>query len=262
MSLTTRFRPTRFAPVLAAALALSAGPAAAQEAAQTQAAAAPSAEKILQRAHEASGGPAAAKHENRVQKGTFSVPAQGLSGSFTTYSAPPNHFLNVIELAMMGQMKQGYDGETAWASDAMQGPRVLSGDELDNLLAEQQFDSDLGKVFPNSETLGSETFDGHDCWKVSLGMASGNDAIGWFDKETGLLRGMERTMKSPMGELPVRITIGEYETMHGMKVPTKTTMAVAGMQQVMTVDEVMVNVKDMPSFAPPAEVQALMKDQE
>ena len=255
MSLQPRLRRTRFAPVFAAALLISAGTALAQDAAVKM----PDGKTVLERAHEASGGKAMAKHQNRVQKGTFSVPAQQLTGSFTTYSAPPNLFLNVIEMSMIGKMQQGYDGKVAWSNDAMQGPRILSDEELESMLVEANFDSDLTDVFPEATTVGDGSFGGHDCWKVSMKTSTGNESIGWFDKDSGLMRGMERTMKSPMGELPVKVILGDYAEAHGMKYPMKTTMEMAGMQQVMTVDEVLVNVADMPSFSPPAEVAALRK---
>lgn len=247
----------RIAPLLAGLLVVAASPAFAKKpAAATQ----PSGKDVLQRAHEAMGGDAAAKHQNRVQKGTFAMPAQGMSGSFTTYSAPPNNFLNVIEMAMIGEIKQGYDGKVAWSNDPMQGPRVLSEDELEGMLVEANFDSDLSTIFPSAENLGSASFADEDCWKLSLKMESGAETIGYFAKSTGYLVGMERKMKSPMGEMPVKILLSDYTEMEGMKVPKKTVMQMAGMEQVMTLLSVQANIADLPSFSPPPAVQALIKD--
>lgn len=252
----------RFVPVIAATLCLGSGAALAQDGSQTRPQAElglPDGKEVLKRANAAMGGEKMAQHENRVQVGTFSMPAQGVSGTFTTYSAPPNKFLNVIEIGMIGTMKQGYDGQTAWSNDAMQGPRILSDDELESMLIEADFDSDLTTVFTEVETLGAETFEGRESWKLSMKMESGAETIGYFDKETGLMNGMQRTMKSPMGELPVTVILSEHAEMQGMTVPKKTIMRMAGMEQVMSLQEIRVNVKELPSFAPPPEVAALLK---
>lgn len=253
--MSLRFR--QFLPLLAALVAMAPLGALAEKPAAVEAL--PSGKEILDRAKEASGGSVIGKQKNRVQKGTFSMPAQGISGDFTTYSAPPNKFLNVINMAMMGEVKQGYDGETAWSLDGMQGPRILGEEELEGMLVEANFDSDLNDVFPTTKVLGSEVFEGANCWKVSMTSKAGTESIGFFNKETGLMQGMQRTMKSPMGELPVVIALSEYADFNGMTLPKKTTMKMAGMEQVMTLTEVMVNVESMPSFSPPPEVQALMK---
>ena len=252
----------RLSPALAGLLLLTAPVAQAQRAqsrpAETKPAESlPTAREVLAAATEAGASAEAAQHQNRVQKGTFSVPAQGMSGNFTTYTQPPNKYLNVITMDMIGEMKQGFDGETGWATDALQGPRILGAEELEAIAMESNFESDLSKVFPDSKVLGSDNLEGQDCWKLELGMDSGSKATGWFSKSSKHLVGMQRVVKSPMGELPVMILMGGYQTMNGLTVPTKMTTRMAGMEQVVEINEVLVNVKDLPSFSPPPEVAAL-----
>jgi hypothetical protein len=218
----------------------------------------PAAADLLDRAQEASGGDALKKQKNRVQKGTFSIPAQSLTGTFTSWHAPPNKFLNVIEMAMLGEIKQGYDGTTAWSMDPMQGPRLLQGDELEQLLMTADFDSDLKSLLSEVETVGRESFEGSDTWKVRMVLPTGRELHGYFDPESGHMVGMTMSAATPMGEVPVTVVMKDHaEVGSGMTLPKTTVTRMLGMEQVLTIDEVRTDVEDLPSFSPPPQVQAL-----
>ena len=59
--------------------------------------------------------------------GTFEMPAAGISATFTAVQRRPNQMAMSIVIGGMGELRQGFDGTTAWASDPMQGPRLMTG---------------------------------------------------------------------------------------------------------------------------------------
>jgi outer membrane lipoprotein-sorting protein len=145
---------------------------------------------------------------------------------------------------------------------AMQGPRLKEGDEKAETLLQAKFNPDLSwrDLFKSAETVGVDTVDGKECYKVLLTPKSGTPITKWFDKQSNLLVKMSLTSKSPMGEIQSDSTFSDYRKEGDVLVPHKVVSHVATMELVMTVDSVQYNA-DIPKekFEVPAEVKALMK---
>jgi len=102
----------------------------------------PKGEAILDKYIEVTGGKAAyAKLHSEISTGTMEMAAMGLKGTLTAYSAEPNRRLAEFTLPGIGKMLDGTNGDVAWATNPIQGPRIKEGDEKGQALLEGQFNS-------------------------------------------------------------------------------------------------------------------------
>src|ERR1051325_9119674 len=90
----------------------------------------PKGEAILDKYIEVTGGKAAyAKIHSEISTGTMEIAAMGLKGTLTAYSAEPNRRLAEFTLPGIGKILDGSNGEVAWSTNPIQGPRLKEGDE-------------------------------------------------------------------------------------------------------------------------------------
>jgi hypothetical protein len=221
---------------------------------------------ILDKYVEVTGGKAAySKLHTQIAIGTTEFKAMNLKGKLTVYTAEPDKHYTEIELAGIGKIQEGSNGDVAWGYSAMQGPRVKEGEERAEALLQGKFNGDLNwrDIFNSAETQGTETVDGKTCYKVLLTPKSGPPMTKWFDKDSGLLMKMAMTSKTPMGDIQADTTYDDYRKEGELVMPHKLIVHVATMEMVMTVDSVQSN-PDIPKdkFDPPAEVKALIKKPE
>lgn len=221
----------------------------------------PKAETILDKAVEVTGGKAAyQKIHNEVSTGTMSI--AGMSGTATIYKAEPDKTLTDIVFQGLGTMKEGSNGTVAWSLSAMQGPRVKDGEEKETALMMARFDSEVNwrAQFPKAETVGTESVDGKECYKVVLTPKVGKPMTRFYDKQTGLLVKSLATLKSAMGEISVESAFDDYRKEGDILMAHKLTNKAMGQQFSITIDKVEYNA-DIPAskFDLPDEIQALLK---
>src|ERR1700722_2801580 len=131
----------------------------------------PSVDAVYDHFVAATGGKAA--HEARhalIEHAIIDFSKQGLKGSLTIYESAPDKYLGVTELPGIGKIATGSNGDIAWENSALQGPRIKQGAERADALREGAFNAPLywQKLYVKAETTGSETTEGHDCYKVVL----------------------------------------------------------------------------------------------
>lgn len=202
--------------------------------------------------------------KNTSRKSTIKFELSGMSNmaaDMVLLQKSPNKLLMMVEIPGMGQMKQGFDGTTGWASDPMQGARLIEGEELSQLKREAEFLRELKMfdLYKKVETVGVEQFNGVECWKLALTDESGDVEHAYFDKATGLLQGLTGTLKSPAGELPTQTTFKEYKDFDGLKLASRTEMTVMGNTQTLTLQKLEFDVVDDAAIAPPEDIKALVK---
>lgn len=191
------------------------------------------------------------------------MPSQGLSGTMEIWWQSPDRVRTDMNMPGIGDIAQGYDGETGWSMDPMMGPRVLDGDELAQLQfqAELMGDLDYAERYSELETLGLEEFEGVQAWKVRAVPASFDTEIFmFFDPETGLQVGQEQRVASAMGKLKTTTLLQDYQEFGGMLVPARSVGRTLGMEQIILVEEVELNPAELPDFGPPEAVQALLEE--
>lgn len=219
----------------------------------------PPAQQIVDKYTQAVGGRAAlGRFNSRHTVAEMSMPAMGMSMQVEVFQARPNKVVTKMT-SSMGNFSGGYDGTVAWANDPMQGPRVLSGAELNQTLSRSDFDSnlDMTAAFPTMQTVGERTVGGQPCWDVRMVSKYGTEMRNCFDKTSGLLVATVAKQVSAMGEVETEITYSDYQTFDGIKMPTKTTMNMGGQQLVTTLKTVSHEAIPASTFELPAEVKAL-----
>ena len=222
----------------------------------------PKAETILDRYVEVTGGKAAyEKRKTESATGTMSFPAQGLKGNITRFSAEPNQTYMTIELEGIGKIEAGTSGDIAWEKSAIMGPRVKSGEEKAQSLRESRFNEPIHwrELFSKAETVGVETIDGDECYKIVLTPKEGKTETQYFSKKTGLAVKTQTTAVTQMGEMQVEVVVSDYKEFGGVKIPTKTVQKASGQEFVIIIDNVKVNESLPPNrFEPPAEIKELL----
>lgn len=222
----------------------------------------PKAETILDHYIEVTGGKAAyEKRKNEISTGTVEFAAQGLKGTLTRWVAPPDKTYSSMELDGIGKIEEGSANGIAWEKSAMMGPRIKSGDEKSQYLREATFNGALNwrKMFTKAETIGVETVEGEECYKISLTPTDGKTETAYFSKKSGLEVKRSTVAASPMGEVPVDAVVSEYKDFDGILQPTKLVQKLGPQELVITITSVKIN-QDIPAdrFDPPAEIKALM----
>ena len=223
----------------------------------------PKGDAVLDQYIEAMGGKAAFdKFRNSVSAGTMEI--GGIKGQLKLYQAAPNKMLMEVELAKLGKISEGTDGETAWASDPFSGARMKKGEERALAIRRATFnDAKWRDVYKSAECQGEEEVDGKPCYKVKLTTPEGHESTCWYDKKNHLLVRQTSKEKSASGEIEQESQVSDYKKVDGILQPYKLVLKVSGQEIVMTLDKIEHNV-DMPAdrFALPDEIKKLKEKED
>lgn len=202
---------------------------------------------------------AIAQAQHRHFRGEMTMAAAGMTMTMEMWQARPNKMLMVLEIPGMGQMRSGYDGQTAWSINPMQGPRIVEGDELEQTLRQADFDNNLrfDHQYPTMETVGRAEVAGRPCWRVRLVAENEDESFACFDVESKLLLGMTSRNESEMGQVETNIVFEDYRDFGGLKMPARTVMNMMGQEMVMTISALDTNPAPASTFELPAEIRAL-----
>lgn len=222
----------------------------------------PPAPAIIERFVGAIGGrEAVLRHKTRRQVGTFSVPAQGVSGDLEILAAAPDLLRVRITLAGIGEIEQGFDGRVAWLVNPMTGPMLLEG----KARAQMQMDADFYEAlhapdrFSALETLERTAFEGVPAYKVRCVRPSGEVDVEFFAVDSGLLLGSIVSRATPMGEVHTTTILSDYRAFGGLSMPTRIVQRAMGIEQVLAIARVEFDTLDRAAFAPPPAIAALVK---
>ena len=234
----------------------------AQQAAPAAAAPLPSGKDIVAKHLPAIGGEAAFKAMNSIHaKGTFELPAQGVKGELEIMAARPNKMLNKVEITGVGHAESGYDGKNAWSIDPLAGPSLLTGRALSEMAEDAWFDGTLHASDRVKEltTIAKVEFDKRPAYQVKVVHISGVEEMEYYDVETGLHIGTESQRETPMGVLPIRGMLREYQKFGGLKQPTVLVQGTMGIDQVLRISSYEYNTVPATAFDPPPAIKALIK---
>lgn len=230
---------------------------------QAAAQALPSASDIIAKHIAAIGGKdAISKVTSMSQKGVMEIPTMGLSAQ-TEMMAAQGKLAVKQSIPGLGELAQGFDGTTAWSINPMQGPRVMSGKELEQ--TKEQADFQAGMLyspdrFSTMETVGAVDFNGEKAYKVHLvRKPSGNESFEYFSVATGLQIGSESTQESEMGKMQITTMQKDYKQFGALKFATVSEVNAGPNKMVMKISDVTYNAVPATAFELPAQVQALVK---
>ena len=222
----------------------------------------PKGDVILDQFIEATGGKAAyEKIHTEISTGSFDLTGKGIRGAVSSFKAAPNKIYVAVELAGIGKIEDGSNGEIAWNRSALQGPRIKDGDEKAAALREATFNEPLHwrKLYKSAETVGIENVDDKPCYKVILTPLEGKPETQFFDRQSHLLVKFAMTLSTPMGEVAVESRLTDYRKDGELLTPHRLEQSAMGQQFVITIDTVKWNEEIPPSrFDVPGDVQALL----
>jgi hypothetical protein len=222
----------------------------------------PKGEAVLDHFVEATGGKAAyEKVRSEVSTGSFELTGKGIRGTVSSSKAAPNKLYLAIDLAGIGKIEDGSNGEIAWNRSALQGPRLKEGDEKAAALREATFNEPIHwrKLYKSVETVGIENVDDKACYKVVLTPLEGKPATHFYDRQSHLLMKVAMTLSSPNGEVAVESKLSDYRKDGDILTPHRLENSFLGQQFVITIDTLKWN-EEIPKsrFDVPADVQALL----
>ena len=230
--------------------------------ATAQGAALPPAKELIAKAATATNAAAVmAKHQSVRTKGRFEMPAQGISGDLEIAQARPNRTMMRINIGGIGTIENGFDGTTAWQINPMQGPRLLTGKELDAIREESSFgaSSRQGPNVASAETVERTQMNGEACYKVKVVWKSGRETFDCYSVATGLLVATVAKQESAMGTIEVTNLVGEYKDFGGQKIATRLTQQAMGQEQVLVIQSVDYDAAPDSTFQMPAAIKALVE---
>jgi len=220
----------------------------------------PSGESLLQRYIDRSGGAEAyAKAKNMAMSGTVEMPAQNISGTVSIFEEGEKSY-TAMEFAGIGKIEEGFDGDTAWENSALQGPRVLEGEEK----IEAKRAATLARitswrdVYKEAHTVGSEDLDGKPAWRVEMIAKEGKPETFFFDRDSGLLVRISGVHTTPLGDVSAESTMSDFRPINGILTPFALTEKAMSQTIVMRFTSISYNAalpKDR--FDLPAPVKAL-----
>lgn len=231
--------------VCAATVALLIGLLTAGGSAQSQSAALPSVDQILDKYVTALGGRAAMeKITSRVSKGTVEIAEAGLSGTITISEKAPGKSLAAFELPGMGMVREGTDGTIAWSEDPQTGLRDKAGAELADALRGSTFNAELKmkSLYKTMAVTGTERVGTRNAYAVLATPAEGAVNRLYFDTETGLLVRQASTRDTPQGPIDVDVFLEDVRDVEGIKQPFTVRQVTSMFSLVVHLTEIKYNV--------------------
>ncbi len=196
------------------------------------------------------------------QKGTMEIPTMGLTAQSEIIVAQ-NKMAIKQSIPGLGELTQGYDGTTGWSSNPMQGPRLISGKELEQTKEQADLQANMLYTpdrFTAMETMAVADFNGEKAYKVRfVRKGSGRESFEYFSTATGLQIGSETTQESEMGKMQITTLSGAYKQFGAIMVPTRSEAQAGPNKMVMTVSDVVFNAVPATAFDLPPQVKALVK---
>jgi hypothetical protein len=214
--------------------------------------------QILDRSQAAMGGSAAmAKIKSQTARGTLTVSANNLTGTFEIKAKNPNKFVMTQNISGIGASATGFDGKVGWSKDPIQGLRTLAGAELRQLREQAQLQSNPASwktLYTKQEVLGFSTVGGAKAYRVRVTPKEGDPQVLYYDAKTFLLVRIDATVAAPTGKVPVESYLTNYKTIDGVKNAMTMRQVVMGTAEViLTTTETKNNVAIPDSvFAKPA----------
>ena len=170
-------------------------------------------------------------HKSARTTAAFDLPAMNMSAKMESAQMfSPSMQVTKIDLPGMGEMRQGFDGTTAWSLNPMQGASLMSKE----IVAAQKEDNDpdnysrMAPTIVSSETVEKTKLNDVDCYKVKHTWKSGRISHDCFSAADGMIVWSQTKSLTPMGEMEVTTTYAGYKDFGGIKRATTTTVEQAG----------------------------------
>jgi len=223
------------------------------EKAETREASGPTAQQLIDKYVQASGGASAIdKVSSRVMKGTIDFGGRSLP--IDIYSKNPGKRISFTHMSE-GDSVTAFNGQEGWLGSPGRPLRPMQGSDLDAaaLDADLHLATHLEKMFGKMQVRGVEKIGDKDAYEV-LGQREGKTPIRlYFDQQSGLLLRLVRFGDTALGWLPTEIDYADYREVDGVKTPYRWTLARPSGKFTIQVSELNQNVPvDDAKFVRPA----------
>lgn len=183
----------------------------------------PEASAILDKAVAAVGGKdQIARIHSFYMEGALDVGGQNIRGDLKLWWKDGD-FYTEQNMGGIGTIRAGKQGDVIWSDDPINGKRKLTGVEAEQhtwasslLLA-----ADWQRYFTKAETVGERDLAGKKVYDVKLTSKSGAQMVLTFDADSGLGVAQKFDQATPMGNMPIAVTLEDYREQDGIKLPFK-----------------------------------------
>lgn len=217
------------------------------------AAAAPSADQILEKYVAAVGGAEALrKISSREEKGKIMFGGQEMP--IEVFAKAPDKRLSITHSAR-GESITAFDGQAGWLGNTGRPARDMQGQEVEaaRLDADFYFPTHIKQVFTGFRVGHPDKIGGQAVYALFC-MRQGQPPVRlYFDQSSGLLLRQVRYTDTPVGRSPTQIDYADYREQDGVKIPFRWTLARINGRFTIQVDEAKQNVPiDDARFTKPA----------
>lgn len=213
----------------------------------------PSAEEVLAKSIEAVGGKAAIDAiESSYSEAKTEIKAQNMTMTAKSWTKGDNSYME-SDMPGLGKSEMWKKGDDVWSKDPINGFRKLDGKEAKQTqwLSDPLLAANWKDYFEKAETIGKRTIGEVEVVEVELSNAD-TKLVLMFDTESGLPFGMSFMQESPMGEMPIQVTLEDYREVNGVMIPFRSVTDLQLMSMVQTTEKYEVNVEiEDAKFEPP-----------
>jgi hypothetical protein len=165
---------------------------------------------------------------------SFEFIEMGMTTELNVY-AREGEFATKMTFPGVGDFRQGVAGEHAWASDPAHGPRLLRGEERQQLLEQMDpaFSTRDRSLIASAKTIGLAKSEGRACYEVEIVWKSGTEATDCYAVEDGMLLSTRTFNYSPMGKARVQMHYMEYKKIGPTMMASVVKIRSGGQNQVM-----------------------------
>lgn len=190
----------------------------------------------------------------------LSIEQQGIRAQGSIAIVNGQAYRSSFEFPGLGAMVRGYNAGTAWATDAMTGPRILDG--MEAAQAERAATTDAhctlaAGMFDVQPPVAGER-DGRQTWTLAGVDAHGQPQTHVFWADNAQLIETTQTVSTEMGDITTSMTIEDWLDHAGLKFPGRVVMKMGPTTLVTTHTNIVTNPDVAPEISMPDEIVALM----
>ncbi len=222
----------------------------------------PDADTLLAAYNKALGGVEAMRALGNQGSSRFSLEfvEMGMTTELNVY-AREGEFTTKMAFPGVGDFRQGVVGEHAWSSDPANGPRLLRGEERQQLLEQMDpaFSTRDRSAIDSAKTIGLGKSEGRACYEVEIVWKSGTEATDCYGVEDGMLLSTRTFQYSPMGKARVQMHYMEFKKIGPTMMATVIKVRAGGQNQVMRLQYIDTKPPAAEVFTLPPAVASLIR---
>ena len=221
----------------------------------------PDARTLVARHDSLVGGRAALEvHQSMRLLGTFTIAAAGIDAPLEMLKRRPNQYIFRAAIPQLGEITQGFDGQTAWSMQPGQGARILTGAAAARMAESADFFGDLHDLtkFVSVETVEETDFFGVRVYKVRFTRETGEVVHEYFSVASGLSAGSSVEVGTAVGRQESITVLAEYREFEGVRIASRIVQRQPEYESVIRIVMVEFDRLTAAALAPPEEVQALL----